>query len=84
MHVTQGSVPDCHTSGCALFLSGIKDALGFGRHRKTPATSLETWVAVLAQFSHLQKLQETRDVELMVLKVVEQFKIISYLCDLQL
>lgn len=26
----------------------MKDALGFGRHRKTPATSLETWVAVLA------------------------------------
>lgn len=48
MDITGGSVLGCYTSGCALFLSGINDALGFGRHRKTPTMSLETWVAVLA------------------------------------
>lgn len=48
MDITRGSVLGCYTSGCALFRSGINDAPGFGRHRKTLATSLETWAAVLA------------------------------------
>lgn len=37
-----------HMSECALFLSGIKDLLGFGRSIETPAVSLETWVAILS------------------------------------